>query len=437
MPSRQSKSLKNQETTPSLWLATLICGLATTFLLYEFILQVSPSIITGELMRDLGLNTTMLGLIGAFYYCAYTAMQLPAGLLFDRFGPRKLLTLATLVCATGALIFGMASGTMVAASARFLMGLGSAFAFTGALVLTSNWFPPRYFAVLTGIVQLSSCIGAIAGQKTLVPFVQTWGWRVTLNNLGIIGLILTVLIWLIVRDAPASKVILSKQATTPDYSLKQELQRLSNVLSNRQTWWVGVYSFMVWAPTTAFHAFWGIPFLKVAYAWSTQEAVNACAILWLSIGIGSPLLGWWSDSIQKRCLPLTLSAILGMITFPILIYIPLSSGLLYFTLFLTGLGATGQALAFGVVQDNNRSEVMGTALAFNNTAVVFGGVLLQPLVGFLLDLGQSTQFDSMREAVYGLGDYQRAFLILPLCYLFAAIISYVYIEETNCRSKSN
>jgi MFS family permease len=434
MSHRQTHLSTQSNESPSLWLATLICTLATTFLLYEFILQVSPSVMTGELMRDLGLLPAGLGATLAFYYYAYTPMQIPAGLLFDRFGPRLLLTIATLICAIGAIIFGIASGPSMAAMGRFLMGIGSAFAFIGALVLTANWFPPHYFAVLTGIVQLSSCIGAIGGQAPLVPIINQFGWRNTINSLGIIGIVLALLIWLIVRDTPHQN---EQPASSKSISFKQEMSRLVQAMNNKQTWWIGLYSFMVWAPMTAFVSLWIIPFLSEAYGFNTQAASNASAIIWLGVGIGSPLLGWWSDKLQRRCLPLTVSALLGAVSLSLLIYWPLSSLWFYINLFIVGLGATGQALAFGVVKDNNRPELTGTAIGFNNMAVVASGAIFQPLIGWLLVYCSKTATHmAAHGSAYTLITYQKAFIILPACYLVAALVSHFLLRETYCRSQA-
>lgn len=412
-------------------MACLICLLATVFLLYEFILQVAPSVMTRELMRDLSLSTAGLGAMTAFYYYAYTPMQLPAGLLFDRFGPRRLLTLATLACAIGALCFSVATHTIMASTGRLMMGMGSAFAFIGALVLVARWFPPHYFAVLTGIVQLSASIGAIAGQAPLAAAIQQWGWRETIWGLGLFGLILTALIWLIVRDAPATARVNTSQQTL---SFGQELQRLRQVLGHRQTWLISLYSFAVWAPVTAFAALWGIPYLVTAYGLSTPVASGACGMIWLGIGLGSPLLGWWSDRIAQRCLPLTCAALLGLVSTVLIIYWPLSPFWLYVNLFIMGLGATGQALAFGLVKDNNRPEVTGTAIGFNNMAVVAGGALFQPLVGWLLNgNGLASTLSTNHTPIYSLSLYQHAFIALPLCYLIAAITSHFYLRETHCK----
>jgi MFS family permease len=416
MSTRQSTSRASskQGGIPSLWLATLVCTLATSFLLYEFILQVSPSVMTRELMYAFRLNKAWFGAIIAFYSYAYTIMQLPAGLLFDRFGPRKLLTLATLVCAAGALLFGMANEWIVLSLGRLLMGAGSAFAFTGALVVVANWFPPRYFSILAGIVQLASSIGAIAGQVTLVPLLKKWGWRSAINYLGYTGIGLALLIWLIVRDTPDPN---TRMTSHTKYSWKQEIKKLLLVLNNPQTWWIGLYSLAVWAPIASFTGLWGIPFLRSAYGLSAQAASNAFSITWLAVGIGSILLGWWSDHIKQRRLPLTLSALVGIIGWLILLYGRLSHFWLYVDLCVIGLAATGQALAFAAVKENNRPEVIGTAVGINNTAVVAGGAIFQPLLGFLL------KWD------------QKAFLTLPLCYLVAIVISQFLVRETNCKPR--
>ncbi|MDQ8039932.1 MAG: MFS transporter [Rickettsiella sp.] len=413
-------------------LATIICTLAAMFYMYEFILQVSPAVMTNELMRDLNLNAASLGTMAAFYYYSYTPMQLPAGLLYDRFGPRRLITLAVLICAIGALLFGTTSNVFMASVGRFFMGIGSSFSFIGALLLVSRWFPPHYFALLTGLVQLMSSVGAIAGQVPLATAISHWGWRSTIISLSIIGCFLALFIWTIVRDSPETVCQRKKFQCS---SKTSELKRLQHVCSNQQTWLIALYSFAIWAPITAFAALWGIPFLVANYGISTEAASKASAMIWLGIGIGSPLLGWFSDKIQSRSIPLSFSALIGVISLTLVIYGPqLSITWLYITLFIFGLAASGQALSFGVVKDNNPPSVVGTAIGFNNTAVVAGGALFQPLIGFLLYYNwNGTMHDG--TPFYGAADYQKALVILPLCYILALVVSRFLLRETRCKQQ--
>lgn len=411
-------------------LGTIICALAAVFYMYEFVLQVSPAVMTSELMRDFGLNAASLGAVTAFYYYAYTPMQLPAGLLYDRFGPRILITVAILICACGAFFFGLTNSAAMASAGRFFMGIGSAFSFIGALLLVSRWFPPQYFAILAGLVQFMSSVGAISGEVPLAAAVAQWGWRSTTMWLAAFGVILAVVVWFVVKDSPA-EAIAGKKIKQPQ-SGKGEMKRLHQVCSNKQTWFTAIYSFAIWAPIAAFAALWGIPFLVAAYGISTQAASAALAMTWIGIGVGSPLIGWWSDHVGRRCLPLVVSAMLGVVSLVAVIYIPhLPTVLLYAFLFVLGLAASGQSLAFGVVKDNNHSSVTGTAIGFNNMATVAGGALFQPLVGIFLQLN----WDGVMQGnapVYTAVDYRLAFLVLPLCYVVAVIMSMKFIRETNC-----
>ena len=186
----------------SRFLPYIICTLAAMFYLYEFVLQVSPAVMTNELMHDLKLNAAGFGAMAAFYYYAYTPMQIPAGLLFDRYGPRLLITVALLICSLGAFFFGLTNDTAWASAGRFFMGIGSAFSFIGSLVLISRWFPAKYFALLAGLVQMMSSIGAILGEAPLADVVHQFGWRHTIMYVSAIGIFLAVLVWLLVRDHP-------------------------------------------------------------------------------------------------------------------------------------------------------------------------------------------------------------------------------------------
>lgn len=416
----------------SRFLPYVICTLAAMFYLYEFVLQVSPSVMTNQLMHDLGLNAAGFGAMAAFYYYAYTPMQIPAGLLFDRYGPRVMITFAILICALGAFFFGLTNSVFWASAGRFFMGIGSAFSFIGSLVLIARWFPAKHFALLAGLVQLMSSIGAILGEAPLADVINRFGWRHTIMCVALIGVFLAVLVWLLVRDRPAGQV---EEVDSTHIDGKGELKRLKRVCSKSQTWWIALYGFTSWAPITAFAALWGVPFLVAMYGVSTTVASMACSMIWVGIGVGSPLIGWWSDKLGRRCLPLTIASIIGVIALTGAIYLPsIPLSFMYVLLFFFGMAASGQSLSFGLVKDQSHASVMGTAMGFNNMAVVAGGALFQPLVGILLDLSRKGEMLN-GVPVYTAIDYRWAFWILPVCYLLGVVISIFFLKETRCQAQ--
>jgi MFS family permease len=418
-----------QSRSTGLMTASVICLLGAMFYLYEFVIQVSPSVMTQQLMRDLSVDAAGLGIISSAYYYAYTPMQLPAGLLYDRFGPRILITLMILVCAMGAFFFGATNNMWFAALGRFMMGIGSAFAFIGVAMLIAKWFPPAYFAFLLGIAQFMSSVGAITGEIALSPPVQMFGWRQTIEATAVIGLVLALVVWLVVRDSPEGS-----QRKMGNQAKGGEMQRLRVVLGNMQTWLVGAYGFAVWGPILIFASLWGNPHLMATYHMDDNTAAMAIAIIWLGIGVGSPFIGWWSDHIGRRCMPLTLFAGIGFVAALLLLFVHLPTVILYAVLFFFGFAAGGQTLSFGLVKDNNPPEMVGTAVGFNNLAVVAGGALLQPLTGFLLRLN----WDHTIVAgipVYSAHNYKYALLAVPVCYLAATLISIYLLKETYCKPR--
>ena len=111
--------------------AIIIFLLAASFYLYEYALQVSPSVMSDAIMRDFSVGAVGLGTISAVYFYAYAPFQIPAGMLYDKYGPRSLITLAILVCVEGTFLFSSTDSVFSASLGRFLIGMGSAFSFRG------------------------------------------------------------------------------------------------------------------------------------------------------------------------------------------------------------------------------------------------------------------------------------------------------------------
>jgi len=400
--------------------------LATAFYLYEFILQVSPSVMAAPIMKTFGVSAGGFGLISAFYFYAYAPMQIPAGLLFDRYGPRKLMTAAIILCALGSAFFAGTTNIMAAAAARFMIGFGSAFSFIGALVLLSRWFPPTRFALFAGIAQFMSSIGAMFGERPLAILITNYGWRNASFILAVIGLFLALLFWTFIRDYPNQST-----QTSPQHPFREELRRLRAVTGKKHTWITGLYACSIWTPIAVFAGLWGIPYLQTKYDTNLLVASGMCSMIWLAIGLGSPLLGWLSDRWESRRLALGISACLGLLATSMILFMPeISRSWMYCVLFIFGLGATGQTVSFAVVKDNNHPSLVGTACGFNNFSVVIGAAFFQPMVGVVLQhIGDVRLIDGV--SVYGLLGYQKALLIMPISYITSLVLVLFFMKESH------
>ena len=142
----------------SIWL------LSALFMFYKYAIEVSPSVMTTTLMKTFHVGGMELGNLAACYFYAYLLLQIPAGLLLDKFGPRKTTTLAIALCAIGSLVFAGASSLFIAGVGRFLTGIGAAFAAVNCLKLIANWFPFRQFAFMAGLMMTMAMLGAVEGR---------------------------------------------------------------------------------------------------------------------------------------------------------------------------------------------------------------------------------------------------------------------------------
>ena len=408
----------------------MVFALASLFLFYEMALQVSPSGMTAQLMRDLHISAAGLGVLSGTYFYSYAVMQIPAGLLFDRFGSRTLITASLIICVLGAVFFCITGNVYIAAFGRFLMGAGSAFAFIGVLVVAMHWFPARYFAFLVGMAQMLAAVGAMSGEAPFAAMANTMGWRSAFHWIALAGVVLAFLVWAVVRSHPSEAT-----STTPKESNGQSVWKsLGYVLRSSQTWWIAIYAFSGWAPVTAFAELWGVPYLEAQYGISNTLAATACAMIWVGLAVASPLLGWFSDKLGRRLILLNFCAALGVAATIVMLYASIPFWMMWVLLFLFGIAASGQILSFAVVRDNNRESVRATAIGFNNMAVVIGGALFQPLVGWLLQLHWSGS-SHLGVPVYAADNFRLALSVIPLCFFIGLIMSRFLIRETYCQSK--
>lgn len=411
--------------------ALIIFILSSSFYLYEFVLQVAPSIMMKEIMESFQVGAVGFGMISSFYFYAYAPMQLPAGILFDKYGPRLLMTLALLGCAIGCFFFAVTTSSFMASFSRFLIGFASAFSFIGILILVARWFKPSEFALYVGIAQLLSSVGAIFGESPLAWLFELIGWRPAMVLLGVIGVILAALVGYFVEDSPTPLPAQNKRSGSAWDSMKEEGRRLLLVCKNAQTWWVGLYSFCSWTPIAVFAALWVVPYLQRLYGVSVIEAGHASMMIWVGIGIGSPWLGWFSEKIGNRRYPLMLAMAMGLVACTVMMYsTDISWPMMYLLLLIIGLAASGQTLSFAVVKENNSPQNVGTASGFNNFAVVIGGALLQPVFGYILNMYWDGTHDALGTPIYSATAYQAALWILQACYLIGILTVAMFIKET-------
>ena len=396
---------------------------------YKYALEVSPSVMTNTLMSTFNISGTQLGNLAACYFYAYLLLQIPAGLLLDKIGPRKVTTIAIAVCAAGSIIFAKADTLLVAGIGRFLTGAGAAFAAVNCLKLIANWFPFKQFAFMAGLMMTVAMLGAVGGQAPLASFIEAMDWRYAMEIIGIAGLVLAGIFWLIVRD-------ISPEHKKEKHIVSQKIsffESLIKVLKNKQGWWLSIYSGFAFAPVMIFGGLWGVAFTSEAFNVNQNLAAQAVSLIFIGFAVGAPVFGWFSDWIGRRKIVMFWGTIIALFTISAVIYAPgLSRFSLTLFLFLFGFSISSFLLCFTMIREVSLPILAATAIGFMNAFDALFGAFSDPLTGKFLDMGWDGKLvDGAR--VFSVSAYKAAFLTLP-AYLIIALFSLFKIKETYCKS---
>lgn len=397
---------------------------ATLFYFYEYFLRVTPSIMKSQLQASFHLSEAAFGYLVAFYYYAYTPMQIPVGILMDKYGPKYVLTVACILCTAGTFLFASTSHLMVARLAQFLIGFGSAFAYVGVLKISDDWLPPRFFALMAGLCTSLGMVGAIFGEITSEFFLERMGWQATLCYAAGFGVLLTPVLWFILHDKGKDSPSLSRQQRLTTKPRVSFLAGITEVLKNPQIWLTGVVGSLTYLPICVFAGIWAPDFLATK-GFDKADAALGASLLFLGFAIGCPFWGYLSDLIKSRRLLLILGSFLTAIFLMASIWTASSHPILIYTaLFLSGFFSGVEILIFALGNDLVRSAICATAASFINMMTMLGAVLLPPIIGKLLD---KTMHSGVSDP--SLENYSLVLTLLPVGLVLAGVLS-IFLKES-------
>lgn len=426
---------KNQLTGPPMGVAWFIWGLGALFYLVGFFQRVAPGVMTRELMQDFHISASGLGHLSGLYFYAYVAMQIPTGVLADTLGPRKLLTAGCLVAGFGTLLFALSPGFFWAGLGRLLIGGSVAVAFVGVLKLSSSWFPKRFYAFVAGNALSIGLIGAVTAGPPLRFLMDTFQWRKVIGITGVMTLGLGAVIWFVVRDWPQEKGYPGFTQTIPKQvplSFGSICQGLLKVFEYRNTWLLFIIPGGIVGCILTFSGLWGVPYLISHHQLSPSRAAALSSLLLVAWALGSPFFGWLSDRLGKRKPLYIVGSMVAALGWALILFQESLSFLpLAMVLFVTGFFSGCMILSFSFARESVPPSLSGTVSGLTNMGVMMGPMLLQPLVGLILDKQWTGQvLHGVR--VYSLSAYEAGFIPMMI-WVFLSVLLLFFTKETHCR----
>lgn len=366
----------------------MLAVLCAAFMASQFF-RVSNAVIAPELMRTLAISSEAMGVITGAYFFAFGVMQIPTGMLLDRFGPRRTMSGLFVIAAGGSAVFAMAEGVIGLAVARALIGIGCAAGLMGTLVTIARWYPPERFARLSSTVYVVGGAGVLFATTPLAAAADAIGWRGAFWAMALITLGFAAMLFAMVRDAPPGQAIDGANET-----FREMLAGVRAAGANRQLWHVCAIQFVNYGTILAIVGLWAGPYLNDIHG--MQGVLRGNVLFAINLAMLAGVLGY---GVLERRLGSRKRAIAGgsIASAAILLVLAVwpdigawpAVGLLIAFTSTSAHIMLNHAHARSVLPDH----LVGRGLTLQNVAVFFGVTAMQSATGFIVgafaDAGQS------------------------------------------------
>ena len=394
------------------WIAARILAvLCVAFMASQFF-RVSNAVIAPELMRSLSISTEAMGVITGAYFLAFGIMQIPTGMLLDRFGPQRTMSGLFVIAASGSAVFAIAEGGVGLTLGRALIGIGCAAGLMGTLVAVSRWYPQERFATLSGVVYVVGGAGVLFATTPLAAAADAIGWRGAFWAMAAITLALAVMLLAVVRDAPPGQDVASARET-----FGEMLEGVRAVCANRQLWHVCAIQFVNYGTIIAIVGLWAGPYLNDVHG--LQGVLRGNVLFAINLAMLAGVLGY---GVLERKLGSRKRTIVGGSV--------ASAAILLILAFWPGIGlgpATGLLIALALTSAHimlNHAHaravlpdhLVGRGLTLQNVAVFFGAATMQSTTGLIVG-----RFTEIGEAAPDVA-YRSVFGFLALMIVMSVLL---------------
>lgn len=397
-----------------------ICAL---FFMYEFLLRTVIGTYQHQIMSDLHLSFFQFSLLSTtIFLLVYGLMQIPAGLLVDNFGLKKVMFVASLVCALACIGFAFSYRFEFALLNRLLMGFGASFGFICLLISVTNWMPHKYRAIFIGLSQFIGTVGPMGAAGPLAKISSTGGftWNDIFLTLGVIGLVISALILFFVENnhqISGKFIVLAKP--------EKVFVRLKRLFFRSQPWMIAIYTACVYFSVEYLSENEGRIFLSLKGI-NHQVASNMLTLSWLGFAIACPLLGYLSDKFERRLPTMKFAALLALIGICLMVF-SFDVFLLQCGFFLLGFGAGGQSIGCTLTSEQFSEHFVAVGFGLNNAVLMTLSAVNAPVIGVILDFVQ-------KGAHLTVGEYISVFYILVGIGAISLVTALFFIKETYCKS---
>lgn len=357
--------------------------------LLSYVFRTVNAVISPELSHELALSPAALGLLTSAYFIAFGAMQIPAGMLLDRFGPRRVEPVFLLLAGTGSLAFGFAHGEAGLLAARALIGAGVATCLMAPLKGISAWYPAERHASLAGWMMVAGGLGALLATAPLEFALRFTHWRTIFIVLAAITYAVAIWMWWRVPDIAKPRQVSSWRA---------QWQGVRLVFGTPRFWWLAPLAALAMGAFMAIQGLWSVPWMMEVQGFDRASAARHLLLMSIVTLGGYLFLGTFSTRLARRGIEARHLFACGFgLNIASLAAIVLQVPGSYLWWGLYGLGASVNVLGFTVLSQGFARELTARANTALNVLMFSGSFATQWGVGVIADASRHAfGFDTSR-----------------------------------------
>ncbi|MEV4612376.1 MFS transporter [Kitasatospora sp. NPDC049258] len=332
-----------------------------------------------------GIGASALSTFSILQVLVYAAMQIPVGLLVDRFGPRRVLLLGVLLMSLGQLAFALSTSFGPALGSRAVLGCGDAMTFISVLRVAARWFPAAQNPLIAQLTGLAGMGGNLVTTVVLAGALHREGWTFSFGVIALAGIAVFALVALLLREAPAA----------PPGRAGETVRRLSVRRQIRDSWQEPGTRLGMWVhfttafPAAAFGLLWGLPYLVEGQGMTRGAAGGLLTLLVFSNMLFGVLFGRLVSRTPASRMPITCAVVAATgLCWAVVLAWPGGHPplwLLVVLLLVMGSNGPGSLVGLDYARAYNPAERMGTASGIANMGGFIGAMLTLLGIGVLLD----------------------------------------------------
>lgn len=390
-------------------IAWAIWIIASIFYAYQYILRVMPNILLNDIMQQFNIGAATFGQFSGVYYIGYSLMHLPIGIMLDRYGPKKIMTICILFTVIGLMPLLFASHWVYPIAGRFLIGLGSSAAILGVFKIIRMTFKEGLFPRMLSLSVTIGLIGAIYGGGPMSYMREVFGYQTVIQLFAALGLLLAIVTYWIVPDMKSA----SEGTVVSD---------IKEVLSNKRVIWSCIFAGMMVGPLEGFADVWGTVFLKQVYGFDGALAASIPSMIFIGMCFGAPLLSLIADRVGSYLATIIGAGATMAICFFLLLFWQVASGVLTMSFILVGICSAYQILAIYKASTYVREQVAGLTTAVANMIIMIFGYVFHASIGGIINFMGGP--DISHALVYGV-----AVIPIALCLGTGGFVLLFYAPE--------